>query len=77
MILCEICKLSHDILEDVKNKTTVLKWHSNTVSTLLFYYTKTNRFVLCPRKISNRFVLKNRPGGFADYTKGRKEFPKK
>lgn len=32
------------------------------------FYSKLNRFVLSPRKKPNRFVLKIRPGGFADYT---------
>lgn len=31
------------------------------------FYSKLNRFVLSPRKKLNRFVLKIRPGGFADY----------
>ncbi len=31
------------------------------------FYSKLNRFVLSPRKKPNRFVLKIRPGGFADY----------
>lgn len=33
------------------------------------FYSKLNRFVLSPRKKPNRFVLKIRPGGFADYTR--------
>lgn len=33
------------------------------------FYSKLNRFVLSPRKKPNHFVLKIRPGGFADYTK--------
>lgn len=32
------------------------------------FYSKLNRFVLSPRKKPNHFVLKIRPGGFADYT---------
>ena len=31
------------------------------------FYSKLNRFVLSPRKKPNHFVLKIRPGGFADY----------
>lgn len=34
------------------------------------FYSKLNRFVLSPRKKPNHFVLKIRPGGFADYTSG-------
>lgn len=33
------------------------------------FYSKLNRFVLSPRKKPNHFVLKIRPGGFADYIK--------
>lgn len=33
------------------------------------FYSKLNHFVLSPRKKPNHFVLKIRPGGFADYTK--------
>lgn len=33
------------------------------------FYSKLNRFVLSPRKKPNHFVLKIRPGGFADYSK--------
>lgn len=33
------------------------------------FYSKLNRFVLSPRKKPNHFVLKIRPGGFADYTR--------
>lgn len=33
------------------------------------FYSKLNRFVLSPRKKPNHFVLKIRPGGFADYNK--------
>lgn len=32
------------------------------------FYSKLNRFVLSLRKKPNHFVLKIRPGGFADYT---------
>lgn len=32
------------------------------------FYSKLNHFVLSPRKKPNHFVLKIRPGGFADYT---------
>lgn len=31
------------------------------------FYSKLNHFVLSPRKKPNHFVLKIRPGGFADY----------
>ena len=31
------------------------------------FYSKLNRFVLSSRKKTNHFVLKIRPGGFADY----------
>lgn len=33
------------------------------------FYSKLNHFVLSPRKKPNHFVLKIRPGGFADYIK--------
>lgn len=38
------------------------------------FYSKLNRFVLSPRKKPNHFVLKIRPGGFADYTKMKRLF---
>lgn len=42
------------------------------------FYSKLNHFVLSPRKKPNHFVLKIRPGGFADYicAEGRGEFHK-
>ena len=36
------------------------------------FYSKLNRFVLSPRKKPNHFVLKIRPGGFADYINPRR-----
>lgn len=39
------------------------------------FYSKLNRFVLSPRKKPNRFVLKIRPGGFADYTYSLSKLP--
>jgi len=38
------------------------------------FYSKLNRFVLSPRKKPNHFVLKIRPGGFADYSSGYRLF---
>lgn len=38
------------------------------------FYSKLNHFVLSPRKKPNHFVLKIRPGGFADYTLNQIEY---
>jgi|GEM_PF-4197971 len=42
----------------------VFKCHSNAI----LFIPKSNRFVLRRPKLPNHFVLKIRPGGFADYT---------
>lgn len=39
------------------------------------FYSKLNRFVLSPRKKPNHFVLKIRPGGFADYKRKKERIP--
>lgn len=42
----------------------VFKCHFNAI----LFIPKSNRFVLRRPKLPNHFVLKIRPGGFADYT---------
>ena len=67
MILCDIRNFRNDFLAKKRQKRnsikTVFKCHFNAIP----FYSKLNRFVLSPQKKLNRFVLKIRPGGFADY----------
>ena len=48
-------------------KTNSIKMAFERRFNAIRFYSKLNHFVLSPRKKPNHFVLKIRPGGFADY----------
>lgn len=67
MILCDIRNFRKDFFHPKTTKNDSIKMAFEHRFNTIRFYSKLNRFVLSPREKLNRFVLKIRPGGFADY----------
>lgn len=66
--MCDIHNFQKDFFQVKTTKTNSIKMAFEHRFNAIRFYSKLNHFVLSPRKKPNHFVLKIRPGGFADYT---------